>query len=140
MQPLASLLPGGIQRAAPATATDLIDVVTELETLGIGFRSITESGDTTTSGGKLIFHIFGALAEFERDLIRERTQAGLAAARVRGRKGGRPRASGLNDERKRAIAQSLYNDKQNSIAMICQTLHVSRATLYRHVKTKRTIR
>jgi DNA invertase Pin-like site-specific DNA recombinase len=59
--------------------------VTELETLGIGFRSVTESIDTTTSGGKLIFHIFGALAEFERDLIRERTQAGLIAARIRGR-------------------------------------------------------
>src|SRR5829696_3337023 len=96
---------------------NLIDVVTKLETLGIGFRSITESIDTTTSGGKLIFHIFGALAEFERDLIRERTQAGLTAARARGRKGGRPRAAGLNDERKRAIAQSLYNDKHNAIGM-----------------------
>jgi DNA invertase Pin-like site-specific DNA recombinase len=114
--------------------------VTELETLGIGFRSVTESIDTTTSGGKLIFHIFGALAEFERDLIRERTQAGLIAARIRGRKGGRPRAIGLNDERKHAIVQSLYNDKQNSIAMICNTLHVSRATLYRYIKTERTMR
>ncbi len=66
---------------------NLIDVVTELETLGIGFRSVTESIDTTTSGGKLIFHIFGALAEFERDLIRERTNAGLVAAQARGRKG-----------------------------------------------------
>jgi DNA invertase Pin-like site-specific DNA recombinase len=119
---------------------NLIDVVTELETLGIGFRSVTESIDTTTSGGKLIFHIFGALAEFERDLIRERTQAGLTAARARGRKGGRPRVIGLNDERKRAIAQSLYNDKQNSIAMICDTLHVSRATLYRNIKTEHSIR
>ncbi len=112
---------------------NLIDVVTELDTLGRGFRSVTESIDTTTSGGKLIFHIFGALAEFERDLIRERTQAGLAAARARGRKGGRPKAAGLNDERKRAIAQALYNDTQNSIAVICQTLHVSRATLYRSI-------
>ena len=76
---------------------NLIDVVTELETLGIGFRSITESIDTTTSGGKLIFHIFGALAEFERDLILERTQAGLAAARARGRRGGRKRAAGLDE-------------------------------------------
>src|SRR5207244_542178 len=94
--------------------------------------------DTTTSGGKLIFHIFGALAEFERDLIRERTQAGLAAARARGRKGGRPRAIGLNDERKRAMAQSLYNDKHNSIGMICDTLHISRATLYRYIKCEET--
>jgi len=117
---------------------NLIDVVTDLETFGIGFRSVTESIDTTTSGGKLIFHIFGALAEFERDLIRERTQAGLTAARARGRKGGRPRAIGLNDERKRAMAQALYNDKQHSIVMICDTLHVSRATLYRYIKTERT--
>src|SRR3712207_2162831 len=83
---------------------NLIDVVTELETLGIGFRSITESIDTTTSGGKLIFHIFGALAEFERELIRERTSAGLAAARARGRKGGRPRVAALSDPKKIFLA------------------------------------
>ncbi|MFN8478768.1 MAG: recombinase family protein [Kouleothrix sp.] len=115
---------------------NLIDVVTELDTLGIGFRSVTENIDTTTSGGKLIFHIFGALAEFERELILERTQAGLVAARARGRKGGRPRAIGLNDERKRAIAQALYNDKTNTISLICQTLKISRATLYRTVITR----
>jgi DNA invertase Pin-like site-specific DNA recombinase len=70
----------------------LIETITDLNERGIGFKSITEAIDTTTSGGKLIFHIFGALAEFERDIIRERTQAGLTAARARGRKGGRPRA------------------------------------------------
>src|SRR5689334_6977272 len=112
---------------------NLIDVVTELETLGIGFRSVTESIDTTTSGGKLIFHIFGALAEFERDLIRERTSAGLAAARARGRKGGRPRVAALSDAKKIALARSLYNDKNNSIKDICTTLKVSRATLYRYL-------
>jgi DNA invertase Pin-like site-specific DNA recombinase len=69
----------------------LIETITGLNNRGIGFKSITESIDTTTSGGKLIFHIFGALAEFERDIIRERTQAGLTAARARGRKGGRPK-------------------------------------------------
>src|SRR2546421_4899615 len=69
----------------------LIEVITALEKRGIGFKSLTESIDTTTSGGKLIFHIFGALAEFERNLIRERTMAGLAAARARGHKGGRRR-------------------------------------------------
>src|SRR6184192_4901132 len=74
----------------------LIETVGELAERGVGFRSLRESIDTTTSGGKLLFHIFGALAEFERDLIRERTQAGLAAARARGRKGGRTRAIGLN--------------------------------------------
>ena len=70
----------------------LIETVNLLEEKGIGFQSLQESIDTTTSGGKLIFHIFGALAEFERNLIRERTQAGLAAARARGRKGGRPKS------------------------------------------------
>ncbi|MBA2598978.1 MAG: recombinase family protein, partial [Chloroflexia bacterium] len=69
----------------------LIEVVAALAARGIGFKSLTEQIDTTTPGGKLIFHVFGALAEFERDLIRERTQAGLAAARARGRLGGRPR-------------------------------------------------
>jgi DNA invertase Pin-like site-specific DNA recombinase len=65
--------------------------MTSLEEQGIGFKSLTENIDTTTSGGKLIFHIFGALAEFERNLIKERTQAGLTAARARGKKGGRPK-------------------------------------------------
>jgi DNA invertase Pin-like site-specific DNA recombinase len=70
----------------------LIDTITDLSQRGIGFRSITENIDTTSSGGKLVFHIFGALAEFERDIIRERTNAGLQAARARGRLGGRPKA------------------------------------------------
>src|SRR2546429_6598125 len=70
----------------------LIETITTLSNQGIGFKSLTENIDTTTSGGKLIFHIFGALAEFERDIIRERTQAGLLAARARGRRGGRPKA------------------------------------------------
>ena len=83
-------------------------------------------------GGKLIFHIFGALAEFERNLIRERTQAGLTAARARGKKGGRPKAL---TGRKRSIAQDLYNKPQNKIPVILQTLKISRATLYRSIKT-----
>jgi DNA invertase Pin-like site-specific DNA recombinase len=111
---------------------DLIATMTMLDERGIGFKSLTENIDTTTSGGKLIFHIFGALAEFERNLIRERTTAGLSAARARGRKGGRPKA--LRDKRV-SIAQALYNNKQNSIAEICQTLKISRATLYRYIKT-----
>src|SRR5512144_1853036 len=90
----------------------LIETITALNNRKIGFKSITEAIDTTTSGGKLIFHIFGALAEFERDIIRERTQAGLIAARARGRKGGRPKA--LTTKRA-AQLQTLYNDKNNTI-------------------------
>ena len=109
----------------------LIETITALHERGIGFKSITENIDTTTSGGKLVFHIFGALAEFERDIIRERTQAGLQAARTRGKKGGRPKA--LKDK-KIAMAQALYNDKNNSIAEICKTLNISRSTLYRYIE------
>jgi DNA invertase Pin-like site-specific DNA recombinase len=90
-----------------------------------------ENIDTTTSGGKLIFHIFGALAEFERDLIKERTNAGLQAARARGRKGGRPKAL---TEKKLSMARALYADKVNSINEICQTLKISKTSLYRYLK------
>jgi DNA invertase Pin-like site-specific DNA recombinase len=111
----------------------LIETITRLQERGIGFKSLTEQIDTTTSGGKLIFHVFGALAEFEREVIRERTQAGLIAARARGRHGGHPRAAALNDAKKVAMAQALYNDKKNSIADICKTLRISRSTLYRYI-------
>lgn len=109
----------------------LIDTITVLCTRNIGFKSVTEQIDTTTSGGRLIFHIFGALAEFERDIIRERTQAGLTAARARGRLGGRPK---VLDSKKRAIAQALYQDKNNAVTDICTTLRISKATLYRYLK------
>ena len=111
----------------------LIEVTTGLAARGIGFKSLTEQIDTTTPSGKLVFHVFGALAEFERELIRERTQAGLAAARARGRKGGRPQAKGLDDPKKQALAQKLYDDKANDIATICRTLGVARSTLYRYI-------
>jgi len=118
-------------RSLPA----LILTLTGLEERGIGFRSLTEQLDTTTSGGKLIFHVFGALAEFERDLIRERTRAGLAAARARGRQGGRPKK--LGTPTRVALAQTLYDDKRHSVAEICRILGISRATLYRYVAVTR---
>jgi DNA invertase Pin-like site-specific DNA recombinase len=110
--------------------SQLIALMAQLEGRGVGFRSLTEQIDTTTSGGKLIFHIFGALAEFERTLIRERTMAGLSAARARGRQGGRPKKL---DPGKAEMARRLYKDKHNSIGDICRTLGISRATLYRYV-------
>jgi DNA invertase Pin-like site-specific DNA recombinase len=110
----------------------LIATMTDLEERGIGFKSLTENIDTTISGGKLIFHIFGALAEFERNLIRERTQAGLTAARARGRIGGRPKAL---TAKQLGIAYDLY-EKRYPIADICRTLKISRATLYRYIKAR----
>jgi DNA invertase Pin-like site-specific DNA recombinase len=108
----------------------LIATMTDLEERGIGFKSLTENVDTTTSGGKLVFHIFGALAEFERNLIRERTQAGLTAARARGKKGGRPKAL---IPKQLSIARDLY-EKRHPIAEICRTLKISKATLYRAIQ------
>ena len=110
----------------------LIETVSALAERGIGFKSLTEQIDTTTSSGKLIFHVFGALAEFERDLIRERTQAGLAAARARGRLGGRPKK--LTDAKQLALARTLYDSGQSDVGTICRTLGISRATLYRALK------
>ena len=86
----------------------LVETVRDLVARGVGFQSLQENIATTTSGGKLIFHLFAALSEFERDLIRERTQAGLAAARARGRKGGRPKGV---DEKKRKAALALKNSR-----------------------------
>ncbi|MCD6033951.1 MAG: transposon DNA-invertase [Thermomicrobiales bacterium] len=110
----------------------LIETVSLLAERGIGFKSLTEQIDTTTPGGKLVFHVFGALAEFERDVIRERTQAGLAAARARGHLGGRPRK--LADAKQLELARTLYAGGQTDIATICRTLGISRATLYRYLK------
>src|SRR5687768_1829920 len=107
----------------------LIETVRDLQARGVHFRSLQEQLDTGTSGGKLVFHVFGALAEFERDLIRERTMAGLAAARARGRRGGR---RGLSPEKVHQL-RTLAADQTNSIPGICRTLGISRATFYRHV-------
>jgi DNA invertase Pin-like site-specific DNA recombinase len=98
----------------------------------ISFVSLTEQIDTTTPSGKLIFHLMAALAEFERDIIRERTNAGLAAARARGNVGGRPRK--LQSNAKVALAHQLFASKEHSISELCSALGISRATLYRYVK------
>ena len=106
----------------------LIDFLADLETRGIGFRSLTESIDTTSPGGRLVFHLFAALAQFERELIKERTNAGLAAARARGRRGGRPpRLTG--DQVK--TARRLYDQKELTVGQIGDVLGVSRTTIYR---------
>jgi DNA invertase Pin-like site-specific DNA recombinase len=112
---------------------DLIERITELHSRNIGFKSLNEQIDTTTSGGKLIFHIFGALAEFERDIIKERTNAGLIAARARGRQGGRPRSS-LSDERKLQMARQMYEKKTIPVKDICKALGIPRSTFYKHVR------
>lgn len=112
---------------------ELIDLVGELEERGIGFRSLKESLDTTTPGGRLVFHVFAALAEFEREIIRERTLAGLESARSRGRHGGRPRAL---DENKAKLARRLKDEGEHSVEEICEMLGVGRSTLYRYLSDK----
>jgi DNA invertase Pin-like site-specific DNA recombinase len=109
---------------------DLVQTMQQLRERGVGFRSLHESIDTTTSGGRLIFHMFSALAEFERDLIRERTMAGLAAARARGRKGGRKPVLNADQE---ALLRKLAADRNNTPAFICATLGISRTSFYRYL-------
>jgi len=106
----------------------LIEVVTGLNERGVGFRSLRESIDTTTAGGRLVFHLFGALAQFEREIIRDRTVAGLTAARARGRVGGRP--SKLTAEQRRQ-ARKMYDARELTVQQIGQVLGVSRTSIYR---------
>lgn len=110
---------------------NLIDQVTVLHQRDVGFKSLQETIDTTSSGGRLVFHVFGALAEFERDLIRERTNAGLAAARARGRAGGRP---ALLTKDKLTTAKRLYEQQEMTVAEIGEVLGVSRSTIYRSLR------
>lgn len=109
----------------------LIDQLAGLQERGIGFRSLQEAIDTTSSGGRLVFHVFAALAEFERDLIRERTNAGLQAARARGRSGGRP---ALLTQDKLRTARRLYEQQEMTVEKIGEVLGVSRATVYRALR------
>lgn len=112
---------------------NLIELITQIHNKGVGFKSLTENIDTTTSGGKLIFHIFSALAEFERDIIRERTKAGLEAARKRGRRGGRPQKINQKQiEQMRAI----YETNKSSVTDICKSFGVSRSAFYKCIRKK----
>ena len=108
----------------------LIETVEMMDRKGIGFRSLTEHIDTTTSGGKLVFHIFGALAEFERSIIKERTRAGLDAARARGKRGGRPPALTEKDIQ---AAKAMLADPTITVEEVAGRLKVAASTLYRHL-------
>lgn len=111
---------------------DLVELITELESKQVGFRSLTEAIDTTTAGGKLVFHMFGALAEFEHNLIRERTLAGLAAARARGRKGGRKPSMSPSDVQK---AKAMLLDSNITKTEVATHFGVSRVTLNKALKS-----
>lgn len=110
----------------------LVETVRSLAERGIGFKSLQENIDTVSTGGKLIFHIFASLAEFERDLIRDRTKAGLSAARARGRKGGRP--PGV-DEKKKKVALALKKNPDLSVKEICGMVGISRNTYYKYTRS-----
>lgn len=112
---------------------DLVHLVNEIQGRGAGLQSLHDNIDTTTPQGKLTFHIFAAIAEFEREIIRERTNAGLASARARGRKGGRPKGLSKEAKVKSAAAVSLYQQKQ-SVSNICKTLGISKKTFYKYLQ------
>jgi DNA invertase Pin-like site-specific DNA recombinase len=115
----------------------LVAMVNDLQHQGIHFKSLQENIDTTSGAGKLVFHFFAALAEFERDLIRERTRAGLAAARARGKRGGRPKALNAKQE---ALARALYNAKELSVKELCPLLGIGKTTFYRYLNQTETTR
>lgn len=113
---------------------DLIQLVNKIQDKGAELKSLNDHIDTTTPHGKLTFHMFAALAEFEKDIIRERTLAGLATARARGRVGGRPKGLSKKAEHTAIIAQRLYEEGQKTITEICEELSISRATLYNYLR------
>lgn len=112
---------------------DLVNLVTEIQNNGAGLKSLNDSIDTTTPQGKLTFHLFAALAEFERDIISERTKAGLDSARARGCKGGRSKGLSKEARDKAIIAKSLYNRREMSVTEICKHLGIARSTFYKYL-------
>lgn len=115
---------------------DLVNLISKFQDMGVGFQSLQDNIDTTTPAGKLTFHLFAALAEFERDIISTRTKAGLEAARVRGRKGGRPKGLSKKAQDKARLAESLYREQERSISEICYHLDISKPTLYRYLRSR----
>jgi DNA invertase Pin-like site-specific DNA recombinase len=113
---------------------NLIEIVNELLQRHVGLKSLNDPIDTTTSHGRLIFNIFASLSEFERDVIRERTNAGLAAARARGRKGGRPRGLDSSAEQTACAAETLYREGKLSSQQIADRLRISKSTLYSYLR------
>ena len=114
---------------------DLIDLVNELANKKVDFVSISDGIDTSTAVGKLMFHLVGAFAEFERDIISERTKVGLESARARGRKGGKPKGLSAEAQKKAARAKVLYDERKLSIEEICKILEIkSKTTLYKYIK------
>lgn len=115
---------------------DLVDLISGFQEQGVGFQSLQDNIDTTTPTGKLTFHIFAALAKFERDIISTRTKAGLAAARARGRVGGRPKGLSKKAQDKARLAESLYLENKRSIKEICDHLDITKPTLYRYLRSR----
>lgn len=113
---------------------DLVNLVNEIQDKGAGLQSLHDHIDTTTPHGKFTFHVFAALAEFERDIISERTKAGLAAARTRGRKGGRPKGLSQKAKHTAIIAEKLYLERELSIKEICEQISISKGTLYNYLR------
>ncbi len=115
---------------------DLVSLVNEIQEKGGGLHSLNDQIDTTTPQGKFTFHVFAVLAEFERDIIRERTKAGLAAARARGRKGGRPKGLSKKAQHTAIIAEKLYQEQELTVKEICDQLSISRGTHYNYLRYK----
>ena len=113
---------------------DLVNLVNEIQEKGGALHSLNDQIDTTTPHGKFTFHVFAALAEFERDIIRERTRAGLTAARARGRVGGRPKGLSKKAQHTAIIAEKLYQERELTVREICDQLSISRGTLYNYLR------
>lgn len=112
----------------------LLEIAGEFEKKGVGLVSINDPVNTTTASGKLVFNIFASIAEFEKDLIRERTKSGLEAARARGRKGGRSRGLSKEAEKIAMLAQTLYNERKLGVNDIAKELSISKMTLYKYLR------